>query len=102
MRPSLVAFILLAGIGVSAAAPNQPLPSPGPDTSCTPDTRLPPTVGSGPSRDRRDLGDRLADSNGVICPPRNADKDIQITPPGSGDIKIIPPPPVPNTNTQPK
>src|SRR5262245_27741385 len=107
------AFLILctSGIGMAAAQPNPP--SPVPETGCRPDTRetappSPPTVGSGPPRERaqegRELSDRLAESRGVICPPRGVDPDIAVTPPAGGDIKVIPPPGAPggNPNVQPK
>jgi hypothetical protein len=101
-----------AGVGLAAAQPNPPA-SPVPDTSCRPDTRetapTPPTVGSGNPRSEsgggaRDLSDRLAESKGVICPPRGVDPEIELTPPPGGDIKIIPAPGASggNPNVQPK
>jgi len=50
------------------------------------------------------LSDKLAQSNGVICPPPGVDPEIhEPTPPG-GSIKVIPPPGSPggNPNMQPK
>ena len=50
------------------------------------------------------LSDKLAQSNGVICPPPGVDPEIhEPTPPG-GSMKVIPPPGTPggNPNVQPK
>jgi hypothetical protein len=49
------------------------------------DAEKPPVQG-------KNLSDKLARSNGIVCPPPNVDPDIkQPTPPG-GAIQIIPPP----------
>jgi hypothetical protein len=116
MRAAAVISSILCVVGINIAAAQQnPRQTPPsrlvPDTSCTPDTReiAPPTVGSGNPRgpnggQPRDLSDRLAESKGVICPPRGVDPEIELTPPPGGDIKIIPAPGSPggNPNVQPK
>src|SRR5438477_256657 len=114
MRAAAAIALLIGVAGVSgAAAQRNPPTEPLPDTSCRPDTRetsppSPPTVGSGAPRDTTgkapELSDRLAESRGVICPPRGVDPEIERTPPPGGDIKIIPPPGSPggNPNVQPK
>jgi hypothetical protein len=51
------------------------------------------TVGSGDSS--QNLSDKLAGSNGVICPPTNVDPDMQKAAPGGGRMKVIPPPGAP-------
>jgi hypothetical protein len=105
---ALIAVVLsLAGIGVAAAQETTPRPTPGPapDTSCLPDTReTPPTVPPTVGRGNRDLSDRLAESRGVICPPRGVDREIELRPPPGGDIKVIPAPGAPggNPDVQPK
>jgi hypothetical protein len=50
------------------------------------------------------LSDKLARSKGVICPPAGIDRDMQVTPPGGGHLKVIPPPGTPggDQNVQPK
>jgi hypothetical protein len=58
--------------------------------TCPPDVKgEAPTVGSGSNEP---LSDKLAQSNGVICPPAGVDQDIHVRPPGGGELKIIPPP----------
>jgi hypothetical protein len=49
------------------------------------------------------LSDKLAQSNGVICPP-NVDPAIKAPTPNAGKIPVIPPPGSPggNPNIQPK
>jgi len=38
------------------------------------------------------LGDRLARSDGVLCPPANIDPQMRAPPPGGGRTPVIPPP----------
>jgi hypothetical protein len=50
------------------------------------------------------LSDKLAQSNGVICPPMGVDPEIHEPAPSGGSIKVIPPPGSPggNPDVQPK
>jgi hypothetical protein len=50
------------------------------------------------------LGDRLAKSNGVLCPPTGVDPDIHAPTPEGGNTPVIPPPGSPggNPDVQPK
>ncbi len=50
------------------------------------------------------LGDRLARSNGVLCPPAEVDPQMRAPAPDTGNTPVIPPPGSPggNPNTQPK
>jgi len=50
------------------------------------------------------LADRLAKSNGVLCPPSGVDPEIRAPTPDSGNTPVIPPPGSPggNQNIQPK
>ncbi len=50
------------------------------------------------------LSDKLARSNGVICPPPRVDTEIQKTPPAGGAIEVVPPPGSPggDPTVQPK
>lgn len=41
---------------------------------------------------RAPLSDRLARTDGVICPPPGLDPDIRIPVPDAGHLKVIPPP----------
>jgi hypothetical protein len=54
------------------------------------------TVGQGDQAQRSDdksLSERLARSDGVICPPQQVDPDIRQPPPSSGGaMPVIPPP----------
>lgn len=84
----IAAFVIIAGANMSLAQPANP--SPGEAATCPPDVKgNPPTVGG---RSSEPLSDKLAQSNGVICPPAGVDQDIHVRPPGGGELKIIPPP----------
>jgi hypothetical protein len=90
---AISASILLLATGVAAAqttTPTQPgpaAPNSAAKTPCAPSGGNGGTVGSG-----ENLSDKLASSNGVICPPNNVDQDMQKPAPGGGRMKVIPPP----------
>lgn len=80
------------------------------DPNACAQTDTPSTMGKGAEGDQQthdasgSLSDKLARSNGVICPPNNIDPEIkQPTPPG-GAMPVIPPPGTPggDQSIQPK
>jgi hypothetical protein len=98
---ALSASIALSG-SVAAQTPGGGRTTPEPGVTCPPDVKgEPPTVGSGKSGE---LSDKLAESKGVICPPSGIDRDMQVKPPGGGQLKVIPPPGTPggDQRVQPK
>jgi hypothetical protein len=98
--PLIAAFIIVAGANTSLAQPANP--SLGEGAACPPDIKgNPPTVGGGSSEP---LSDKLAQSKGVICPPAGVDREMQVTPPSGGHLKVIPAPGTPggDPNVQPK
>jgi hypothetical protein len=68
------------------------------------------TIGQGgdakvPTPEGKPLGDKLAQSNGVICPPDAVDPQIHAPAPQQGKMPVIPPPGTPgsaNQSVQPK
>ena len=85
----IAAFVGFAQAGVVLAQPADNT-SPEQGATCPPDVKgEPPTVGGGSSKP---LSDKLAQSKGVICPPAGIDRDMQVTPPSGGHLKVIPPP----------
>jgi len=97
----IAAFVGFAQGGVVLAQPADNT-SPEQGATCPPDVKgEPPTVGGGSSGP---LSDKLAQSKGVICPPAGIDRDMQVTPPSGGHLKVIPPPGTPggDQNVQPK
>jgi hypothetical protein len=100
---TLVAIMLLsAAAGTACAQPAGQGAEPGPGVACPPDVKSePPTVGGGGAGT---LSDKLAQSKGVICPPSEVDRDIQVAPPAGGRLKVIAPPGTPggDQSVQPK
>jgi hypothetical protein len=98
--PLIAALVIVAGGNMSLAQPANR--SAGEAATCPPDVKGdPPTVGG---RSSESLSDKLAQSKGVICPPAGVDREMQVTPPGGGQLKVIPPPGTPggDPNVQPK
>ncbi len=54
--------------------------------------------GSGQAPSGQSLSDRLAQSNGVICPPPEMDPAIKAPTPPGGTMPVIPPPGSPGGN----
>src|SRR5438045_9405560 len=98
--PLIAAVIIGAEAHMSLAQPANPPPGAG--AACPPDIKGdPPTVGGGSSEP---LSDKLAQSKGVICPPAGVDREMEVTPPSGGHLKVIPPPGTPggDPKVQPK
>jgi hypothetical protein len=77
-----------------AAQNAEPAPPPLDRKACANDKRA--TTGSGdtvqvPQPDK-DLSDKLAATDGVICPPVEIDPDMHAPAPGGGAMPVIPPP----------
>lgn len=93
----VLSFAIAIMIGAASSAPltdlmaQSPRDAPSKDAvTCPPDVKgEPPTIGQGGSKP---LSDKLAGSNGVICPPAGLDHDMGKAPPGGGQLKVIPPP----------
>ena len=103
-------FVLLIAIFAAVASPGSALTqsadqgraAPEQGVTCSADVKgEAPTVGRGSSED---LSDKLAQSKGIICPPAGVDLEMQVTPPGGGRLKVIPPPGTPggDQSVQPK
>uniref|UniRef100_Q07SU2 Uncharacterized protein n=1 Tax=Rhodopseudomonas palustris (strain BisA53) TaxID=316055 RepID=Q07SU2_RHOP5 len=106
--------LLLPAIAAAQAPPVTPSPPtaavPAPSaTQCAP-SRIAPEQGTITSPNattgqaREPLGDRLARSDGVICPPAGIDTEMRIPAPDVGTMPVIPPPGSPGgtPNAQPK
>ena len=114
MKSTLLVTALLATAGVVHAqappAPATPMaetapPAPQRPSECAPskpgmNAQQGTTIGQ--SNDA--LGDKLARSNGVLCPPSGVDPEIRAPTPETGDRPVIPPPGSPggNPNVDPK
>jgi hypothetical protein len=75
--------------------------------ACAPGERMPPrdgTTGQSPQSGQADnLSDKLARTDGVICPP-NVGNDMRLPTPDAGRTPVIPPPGSPggDPSVQPK
>ena len=79
-----------------ATPPAQTVP-PTPVNDCSPMRPVPPrgTIapeGSTTGQSAEPLGDKLAKSDGVLCPPSGVDPEIRAPTPDTGDTPVIPPP----------
>ena len=101
--PIAAALTLVATAAYAQAPPTPANPQPPPQSTvrCAP-TQIPragegPTVAPpapGQSSSNPTLSDKLAQSDGVLCPPP-VDSDIQKRPPDVGNTPVIPPPGTP-------
>jgi hypothetical protein len=104
MKPLLMATCaLMLASAAHAQAPASPAT---PRAQSAPPTALPPTNcapmqpnGTGTKTDettigesREPLGDKLARSDGTLCPPSNVDPEIRAPTPEGGKMPVIPPP----------
>jgi hypothetical protein len=105
MKHSLyVSCVLMAASGAAIAqappAPATPLAQtapPAPANNCSPMRPVPPrgTIapeGSTTGRAAEPLADKLAKSDGVLCPPTGVDPEIRAPTPDTGNTPVIPPP----------
>jgi hypothetical protein len=98
----LIAPAAVATISIAAAQTTVPSGSDHPGAACPPGANTnAPTVGKDSGRP---LGDQLAASKGVICPPAGVDPQMRQAPPEGGAMKVIPPPDSPggDQSVQPK
>ena len=118
MRFALFLSVMIVALGaVRAQAPPAPAtpmaetapPAPQRTTECAP---MKPGVTRGPNagegttvgQANEALGDKLARSNGVLCPPSGVDPEMRAPTPDAGNTPVIPPPGSPggSPNVQPK
>ncbi len=105
MKHSLyVSCVLMAASGAASAQappalatpPAQTAP-PAPANNCSPMRPVPPrgTIapeGSTTGQATEPLADKLAKSDGVLCPPTGIDPEIRAPTPDTGNTPVIPPP----------
>lgn len=108
MKPLILASCALLLVGAAhAQAPSSPTtppaqtapPAAAQPTNCAP---MPPHgTGSGTGSGTKEgtvgqanepLGDKLAKSDGTLCPPSNVDPEMRAPTPDSGNTPVIPPP----------
>lgn len=104
-RMLLISSVVLASAGSALAqAPPTPAtpaqqtapPAPNRPQACAPMERgaHPGAAAEGQTtgRSREPLGDKLARSDGVLCPPAGVDPEIRAPTPDAGKTPVIPPP----------
>ncbi|KQT24841.1 MAG: hypothetical protein ACOY3N_14230 [Bradyrhizobium sp.] len=111
----ILASLLIAASGAAIAqAPPAPAtppqatapPSPQRAAGCAPSDRLATTPdGTTTGQSREPLGDKLAKTDGVLCPPSGVDPDMHAPAPSTdSNTPVIPPPGSPggDPNVRPK
>ena len=93
----LFSTIVLLTMSCSVANAQGPTPPAKADQRCAPSKTEPDqgTIvprGGADSKDGATLGDKLAQSDGVICPPTNVDPKMRAPVPNGGPMPVIPPP----------
>ena len=113
-RQSLFLAFLVASASAVAHAQAPPTPSTPPqatapaadaNAACAPNARATATPdGITTGRAGEPLGEKLAKTNGVLCPPSGVDPEMHAPTPDGGTTPVIPPPGSPggNPNVQPK
>jgi hypothetical protein len=100
LRVPLLALLLISATQAFAQSPPSRSPTPAPaqpaptdPKACAPGERLPLQDGSSkePVTTGEALSDKLARTDGVICPP-HIDPEIKLPTPPGGTIQIIPAP----------
>src|SRR5262245_42381917 len=105
-RAFLISSVLLATAGMAAAqAPPSPAtpqpqtapPAPQRAANCAPMQPSPNSAekvpeGATTGQRAEPLGDRLARSDGVLCPPAGVDPEMHAPAPDAGKTPVIPPP----------
>jgi hypothetical protein len=103
-RELQLATILCVTVGVLAASAQSPPQTSQPDPkACAPGERLEPPGPTGRQQSPSDTtgqadsnpSERLARTDGVLCPPNNVDPQIRAPTPDAGTLKVIPPPGTP-------
>lgn len=102
MRRAILAVFAICATGPIAAQTTVPQGPDHPGAACPPGAgRDAPTIGK---EESKSLGEQLAQSKGIICPPAGVDPNMHRPPPEGGAIKVIPPPGSPggDPSVQPK
>ncbi len=107
---SLFVFVALVALPETAfaqapppGAPPATTPAPSANAGCAPHDTISPN-GTTTGKTREPLGDKLAKSDGVLCPPAGVDPEMRAPTPEGGNTPVIPPPGSPggDPNVRPK
>ena len=112
MKHTALLFCVLTVTAGAVGAQSPPSPAtppaqtapPTPANDCSPMRPVPPrgTIapeGSTTGQSAETLGDKLAKSDGVLCPPPGVDPEIRAPTPDTGNTPVIPPPGSPGGNS---
>jgi hypothetical protein len=99
----------LSGAASAQAPPAPATPPAAPAGNCAPMRPVPPRGTVAPEdsttgQRAEPLGDKLAKSDGVLCPPSGVDPEIRAPTPDTGNTPVLPPPGSPggDPNLRPK
>jgi hypothetical protein len=106
MKHTLLLSGMLMAVSAAASAQAPPLPAtppaqtapPAPSraTDCAPTQSTPrgniAPRGTTTGQSNEPLGDKLAKSDGVLCPPAGVDPEMRAPTPDTGNTPVIPPP----------
>lgn len=99
-------FALAAAPALSQSPPKQPSADMPAQTGCAPNnsTAAPGASAESTGQAGKLLGDKLAQSGGVLCPPSGVDPQMRAPAPDVGTTPVIPPPGTPggDQSVQPK
>jgi hypothetical protein len=87
MRKLIAIISLIFSTATSALAQTQPPATPAPSASCT------PAHNEDGAKSNEPIGEKLADSKGVICPPPTNDRGVQAPPESGAKMPVIKPSP---------
>jgi hypothetical protein len=106
IRTVLASICLFAVSPALAQAPPKPPSADVPaQTGCPPNTStVNPASGATTGQSGKPLGEKLAESGGVLCPPSGVDPQMRAPAPDVGTMPVIPPPGTPggDQSIQPK
>jgi len=114
MPLAVCAILALDPAAAFAQAPPSPATPPAPTASapsaapsaahCQPGAGTPKNAETTTGQAAQPLGDQLAKTDGVLCPPPDVDPEIRAPTPGGGNMPVIPPPGSPggDPNLRPK
>lgn len=98
----LIALVAFADVALAQAPPTEATP-PGATATPPPAPNSPKCAphdthgqnGRAAGKRKEPLGDKLAKSDGVLCPPQGIDPEIRAPTPEGGNTPVIPPPGTP-------
>jgi hypothetical protein len=91
-RHAAITLAFVLAVGCVGAVAQDRAPEAADPRACAPSERLLPPRDGAPVTTGENLSDKLARTDGVICPPSNLDPEIRLPTPDAGRTPVIPPP----------